>query len=199
MRKNIYTYIWKLFFKCFKADPISHFQPNLAKVKMTILCSHKIKTQWSGRPKELVSGTFIAKFPCDSVSGQVILSLGWVWEEGKRNFSQGSCKKPEGVLEGFQGSLLHCESQNCLNISMTHLMQTSLALFSVWKVWLWRGRGRFPPTKSFVHVYSSKSLDFKYTWWMTLCPWSIISVLSVWADSFSSGSCGRMQFSLSSL
>lgn len=44
--------------------------------------------------------------------------------------------------------------------------------------------GRFPPTESFVHVYSSKSLDFKYIWWMTLCPCGVIFVLSAWDENF---------------
>lgn len=62
------------------------------------------------------------------------------------------------------------------------------------------GGGRFPPTESFVHVYSSKSLDFKYTWWMTLGPCGVISLLYAWVNYFlvvTGGECNSA-YSLSS-
>lgn len=132
---------------------------------MTGLCSHERKVQRRVWPKWLVLVSFIAKCPCESVSDQVILSWGWAW-------GGGSMEAPSTVDVRIASAF----PWRTLCKPLSHYFK-----FEKFK---YGGGGRIPPIESFVHVYSSKSLDFKYTWWMTLGPCGVISLLSAWVDYF---------------
>lgn len=108
---------------------------------------------------------------CRSRDSRARLSMG----RGGEELSPEGMGKPQDLPAQHGESHLSSPPRHFHDAHYANLFSALLCL----KRFKWRGkgRGRFPPTESFVHVYSSKSLEFKYIWWMNVCVASFLSCL----------------------